>query len=172
MTKIDDRLRTFVERIERISAEIAGLQEDRRDVYAEAKAVGYDAAVLRMVVAFNTANLDPVVAAWTKRFPLVDWIIAADDDHLTGVKMFNRNEGYQNPGIDKAEAAAGAHGCRVAYPARREGLNTDFSDLLLAGRMVEVAEAINGARRKIDPAGASLSLAERIGAMSQQRGAA
>jgi uncharacterized protein (UPF0335 family) len=47
----DDRLRLFVERIERISAEIAGLQEDRKDVYAEAKAVGYCAATLRKVVA-------------------------------------------------------------------------------------------------------------------------
>jgi putative DNA primase/helicase len=149
-----------------------------RGVFAEgyatgdaiSQAIGGSAPV---VVAFNTANLDPVVAAWTKRFPLVDWIIAADDDHATGLKMVERGEAYQNPGIEKAEAAAGAHGCRVAYPPSfidrmvDSGIppveNTDFSDLLLAGRMVEVAEAINGALRKIDPAGASLSLAERIG---------
>jgi uncharacterized protein (UPF0335 family) len=66
----DDRLRLFVERIERISAEIAGLQEDRRDVYAEAKAVGYDAAVLRMVIARRAAppdvraEADAMVAAY------------------------------------------------------------------------------------------------------------
>lgn len=51
----DDRLRLYVERIERISAEIAALQQDRKDIYAEAKAVGYDAAVLRMVVARRAA---------------------------------------------------------------------------------------------------------------------
>lgn len=47
----DDRLRLFVERIERISEEIAGLQEDRKDIYAEAKAVGYSPAIIRQVVA-------------------------------------------------------------------------------------------------------------------------
>ncbi len=47
----DDRLRLFVERIERISGEIEGLQQDRRDVYLEAKAVGYDPRVIRMVIA-------------------------------------------------------------------------------------------------------------------------
>lgn len=47
----DDRLRLYVERIERISEEIAGLQQDRKDIYAEAKAVGYCATTLRKVVA-------------------------------------------------------------------------------------------------------------------------
>ena len=74
-------------------------------------------AAKAVVVAFNTANLDPVVAAWTKRFPLVDWIIAADDDHATGLKMVERGEAYQNPGIDKARAVAAAHKCRVALPS-------------------------------------------------------
>ncbi len=66
----DDRLRMFVERIERISHEIACLQEDRRGIYAEAKAVGYDAAVLRMVVARRAAppearaEVDQLVAAY------------------------------------------------------------------------------------------------------------
>lgn len=47
----DDRLRLYVERIERINEEIAGLQQDRQDVYLEAKAVGYDPRVIRMVIA-------------------------------------------------------------------------------------------------------------------------
>lgn len=47
----DDRLRLLVERIERISAEIAELQQDRKDIYAEAKAFGYCTATLRQVVA-------------------------------------------------------------------------------------------------------------------------
>jgi uncharacterized protein (UPF0335 family) len=47
----DDRLRLFVERIERINDEIAGLQDDRKDVYAEAKAVGYSPATIRQVIA-------------------------------------------------------------------------------------------------------------------------
>lgn len=47
----DDRLRLLVERIERIDEDIAGLREDRKEVFAEAKAVGYDSAILRQVIA-------------------------------------------------------------------------------------------------------------------------
>lgn len=52
----DDRLRLLVERIERISEEIAGLQQDRRDVISEAKAYGYDAATLRRVIQRRKMN--------------------------------------------------------------------------------------------------------------------
>lgn len=45
-----DQLRLFIERIERIEEEIVGMQADRRDVYAEAKATGFDARAMREVV--------------------------------------------------------------------------------------------------------------------------
>ncbi len=45
-----DRLRAFVERIERIEEDIKGLNEDKKDVYAEAKGEGFDAKILREVV--------------------------------------------------------------------------------------------------------------------------
>lgn len=48
---MDGRLLLLVERIERISDEIKGLQDDRKDVYSEAKAVGYDLPTLRTVIA-------------------------------------------------------------------------------------------------------------------------
>lgn len=54
----DDRLRLFVERIERINEEIIGLQEDRKDVYSEAKAVGYSPATIRQVVARRAMKPD------------------------------------------------------------------------------------------------------------------
>ena len=38
----DDRLRLLIERIERLEEEKKGIADDIRDVYAEAKAVGYD----------------------------------------------------------------------------------------------------------------------------------
>jgi uncharacterized protein (UPF0335 family) len=53
----DDRLRLYVERIERVSEEIAGLQQDRKDIYAEAKAVGYCPVTLRKVIARR--GMDP-----------------------------------------------------------------------------------------------------------------
>ncbi|WP_228242950.1 DUF2312 domain-containing protein [Porphyrobacter sp. GA68] len=46
----DDRLRLLIERIERLEEEKKGTADDIRDVYAEAKAVGYDPKIMRQVV--------------------------------------------------------------------------------------------------------------------------
>ena len=46
----DDRLRLLIERIERLEEEKKGIADDIRDVYAEAKAVGYDRKIMRQVV--------------------------------------------------------------------------------------------------------------------------
>ena len=45
-----DRLRSFVERIERLEEEIKGLTDDKKDIYAEAKGEGFDVKILREVV--------------------------------------------------------------------------------------------------------------------------
>ena len=45
-----DRLRAFVERIERLEQEKADLLVDIREVYAEAKGAGFDTKVLRQIV--------------------------------------------------------------------------------------------------------------------------
>jgi uncharacterized protein (UPF0335 family) len=44
-----DRLRSFVERIERLEDE-KGLSEDKKDIYIEAKGEGFDVKILREVV--------------------------------------------------------------------------------------------------------------------------
>ena len=45
-----DQLRTIVERIERLEEEKQGIADDIKDVYAEAKANGFDVKVLRQIV--------------------------------------------------------------------------------------------------------------------------
>ncbi|MDP6572194.1 MAG: DUF2312 domain-containing protein [Rhodospirillales bacterium] len=45
-----ERLRSVVERIERLEEEKAALAADIREVYSEAKGAGFDAAVVRQVV--------------------------------------------------------------------------------------------------------------------------
>lgn len=45
-----DKLRSFVERIERIDAEKAEMTTDIRDIYSEAKGSGFDAKILRKVI--------------------------------------------------------------------------------------------------------------------------
>ena len=45
-----ERLRAFIERIERLEEEKAALSADIREVYAEAKATGFDTKIMRQVV--------------------------------------------------------------------------------------------------------------------------
>ena len=45
-----DQLRLFIERIERLEEEKKGIADDIRDVYAEAKANGYDTKTMRGIV--------------------------------------------------------------------------------------------------------------------------
>lgn len=46
----DDRLRLFMERIEGINEQIAELICDRKDVFSEAKATGYDTPMMREIL--------------------------------------------------------------------------------------------------------------------------
>ena len=45
-----DRLRSFIERIERLEQEKQDLAADIREVYSEAKGVGFDPKIMRQVV--------------------------------------------------------------------------------------------------------------------------
>lgn len=48
-----DQLRSIVERIERLEEEKKSLADDIKDVYAEAKANGFDTKALRKIVAIR-----------------------------------------------------------------------------------------------------------------------
>ncbi|MBT3358637.1 MAG: DUF2312 domain-containing protein [Rhodospirillales bacterium] len=45
-----DRLRSFVERVERLEEEKAALSADVKDIYAEAKGSGFDVKTIRQIV--------------------------------------------------------------------------------------------------------------------------
>jgi uncharacterized protein (UPF0335 family) len=48
-----DRLRSFVERIERLEEEKRALSSDIKDVFAEAKGAGFDVKVLRKLISLR-----------------------------------------------------------------------------------------------------------------------
>ena len=48
-----DQLRAFVERIERLEEEKKTLADDIKDVYGEARAMGFDTKVLRTVISIR-----------------------------------------------------------------------------------------------------------------------
>lgn len=54
----DDRLRLLIERIERLEEEKKGISDDIKDVYMEAKGVGYDPKIMRKVVQLRKMKPD------------------------------------------------------------------------------------------------------------------
>ena len=54
----DDRLRLLIERIERLEEEKKSIADDIRDVYMEAKAVGYDPKIMRQIVRLRKMKPD------------------------------------------------------------------------------------------------------------------
>jgi uncharacterized protein (UPF0335 family) len=53
-----DQLKAFVERVERLEEEKKAIADDVRDVYAEAKASGYDVKALRTVVKLRKQDVN------------------------------------------------------------------------------------------------------------------
>lgn len=54
----DDRLRLLIERIERLEEEKKGVGDDIKDVYAEGKAVGFDAKIMKMIIGLRKMKPD------------------------------------------------------------------------------------------------------------------
>ena len=53
-----DHLKAFVERVERLEEEKKTIADDIRDVYAEAKATGFDVKALRTIVRLRKQDVD------------------------------------------------------------------------------------------------------------------
>ena len=101
-----------------------------RIIVCEGYATGaslHEATGEAVAVAFNAGGLEAVALALRAKYPALQIVLAADDDHLTD----------GNPGLSKATAAAQAVGGLVAvpqFPAGRGDKDTDFNDLAaLAG---------------------------------------
>lgn len=54
----NDRLRLLIERVERLEAEKKDIADDIKDVYAEAKAVGFDVKIMREMVRMRKMKPD------------------------------------------------------------------------------------------------------------------
>jgi uncharacterized protein (UPF0335 family) len=54
----DDRLRLLIERVERLEEEKAAIADDIKDVFLEAKAVGYDAKIMKQVIRLRKMQPD------------------------------------------------------------------------------------------------------------------
>jgi uncharacterized protein (UPF0335 family) len=53
-----DQLRLLIERVERLEEEKQGITDDIKDVYGEAKAVGFDPKIMKKLVALRKKDAD------------------------------------------------------------------------------------------------------------------
>jgi len=57
-TKGADQLRQYIERVERLEEEKRALMSDIRDIYAEAKATGFDPKTMRQIIRIRAMDKD------------------------------------------------------------------------------------------------------------------
>jgi len=55
-----DRLRSFIQRVERLEEDKKGIADDIKEVYGEAKGEGFDVKVLRKVIALRKKDPEEV----------------------------------------------------------------------------------------------------------------
>ncbi len=56
--KQDDKLKSFIERLERLSEEKNNINFDIKEVFSEAKSMGYDATIMRKILALRKMDVD------------------------------------------------------------------------------------------------------------------
>ena len=56
--KKDDKLKSFIERIERLLEEKNNINFDIKEVFSQAKSMGYDPSVMRKILALRKMDID------------------------------------------------------------------------------------------------------------------
>ena len=56
--KSDDKLKSFIERLERLSEEKNNINFDIKEVFSEAKSSGYDTKIIRKILALRKMDID------------------------------------------------------------------------------------------------------------------
>ena len=56
--KGDDKLKSFIERLERLSEEKININFDIKEVYSEAKSMGYDPKIMRKILTLRKMDID------------------------------------------------------------------------------------------------------------------
>ena len=59
--KGDDKLKSFIERLERLSEEKNNINFDIKEVFSEAKSIGYDPTVMRKTLDLRKMDIDEIL---------------------------------------------------------------------------------------------------------------
>ena len=128
-----DRLRSFIERIERLEEEKRSLAEDIKEVYAEARGSGFDAKIMRKLIALRRMDKDDLdeqeaLLDIYKRAlgmlidtPLGQAALARLDDTVATASSHPKRRGRPPKAKNGAEPAAGNGTARADLVARAQG---------------------------------------------------
>ena len=58
ITKKDEKLKSFIERIERLEEEKNNITSDIKEVFSEAKSMGYDPKIMRKILVLRKMDID------------------------------------------------------------------------------------------------------------------
>lgn len=83
-----DRLKSFIQRIERLEEEKKAIAEDIKEVFGEAKAVGFDPKIMRKVIKIRKMDFE----ARQEEEHLTDIYLAAIGDGLTPANMSQQTQ--------------------------------------------------------------------------------
>ena len=139
-----DRLKSFVERIEKLEEERKAIGGDIKDVYAEAKGVGYDVKTMRKIVALRSMDAADRAEAET----LLDVYC-----HALGMDAVGYGGAPREPSEEELEALAG----RIVAEVDR------CMDLVGDGNQLPTIRAIQ------DAIGCSAGKASKLRGMVQER---
>ena len=112
----------------------------------------HEATGSAVALGFNANNLKPVAIALRAKFPNLEMVICADDDHITD----------RNPGITKAREAALEVKASIAVPnfgETRGKDETDFNDLYQVKGLKAVRTCVELNRMTVDEFGKGTDLA-------------
>ena len=56
--KRDDKLKSFIERLEKLSEEKSNINFDIKEVFSEAISIGYDTTIMRKILALRKMDID------------------------------------------------------------------------------------------------------------------
>ncbi|HQT39619.1 MAG TPA: DUF2312 domain-containing protein [Acidocella sp.] len=119
----NERLRSLVQRIERLNEEVASLKADIEDIYTEAKSAGFDVKIVRQMVrerAMSEAELEESIAlaeiyraalGMLSGTPLGDYARKRFDDTIQKAEPKpssddTKQQGAEKPGTANSRAAA------------------------------------------------------------------
>lgn len=93
-----DRLKSFIERIERLEEEKKVIAEDIKEVYGEAKAIGFDPKIIRKVIKIRKMDKE----ARVEEEQLTDIYLSAIGEIVPSKDMEASSEAMDEAGVSEA----------------------------------------------------------------------